>query len=58
MVLSYRISGIGLHPELMNFYPELLNYSAAFVAQNQEAVLFVNQYRQAHELDLMTDVIP
>lgn len=58
VVLSYRISGIGLHPELMNFYPELLNYSAAFVAQNQEAVLFVNQYRQAHELDLMTDVIP
>lgn len=58
VVLSYRISGIGLHPELMNFYPELLNYSAAFVAQNQEAVLFVNQYRQAHELDLMTDIMP
>ncbi|VEG13375.1 Site-specific recombinase [Moraxella cuniculi] len=58
VVLSYRISGIGLHPELMNFYPELLNYSAAFVAQNQEAILFVNQYRQAHELDLMTDVMP
>lgn len=58
VVLSYRVSGIGLHPELMNFYPQLLNYSAAFVAQNQEAILFVNQYRQAHELDLMTDVMP
>ncbi|MFB6347952.1 site-specific recombinase [Moraxella sp. ZJ142] len=58
VILSYRISGIGLHPELMNFYPELLNYSAAFVAQNQEAILFVNQYRQVHELDLMTDVKP
>lgn len=58
VILSYRITGIGLHPDLMNAYPQMLNYSAAFVAQNQEAVLFVNQYRQAHELDNLTDTIP
>lgn len=58
VILSYRISGIGLHPDLMESYPQILNYSASFVAQNQEAVLFVNQYRQAHELDTLTDVTP
>ncbi len=58
VILSYRISGIGLHPDLMDAYPQMLNYSAAFVAQNQEAVLFVNQYRQAHELDTLTDITP
>lgn len=58
IILSYRISGIGLHPDLMESYPQILNYSAAFVAQNQEAVLFVNQYRQAHELDTLTDITP
>ena len=58
VILSYRISGIGLHPDLMDAYPQMLNYSAAFVAQNQEAILFVNQYRQAHELDTLTDITP
>ncbi|ALF58679.1 site-specific recombinase [Psychrobacter urativorans] len=58
VILSYRISGIGLHPDLMESYPQILNYSASFVAQNQEAVLFVNQYRQAHELDNLTDITP
>lgn len=58
IILSYRISGLGLHPDLMDSYPQMLNYSASFVAQNQEAVLFVNQYRQAHELDTLTDITP
>ena len=58
IILSYRVSGIGLHPDLMDSYPQMLNYSAAFVAQNQEAVLFVNEYRQAHELDTLTDITP
>lgn len=58
IILSYRVSGIGLHPDLMESYPQILNYSASFVAQNQEAILFVNQYRQAHELDTLTDITP
>ena len=58
IILSYRISGIGLHPDLMNAYPQMLNYCACFVAQNQEAVLFVNQYRSSHKLDTHTDIMP
>lgn len=58
VILSYRISGAGLHSDLMNTYPQILNYSAAFVAQNQEAVLFVNEYRRLHELDTLTDITP
>lgn len=58
IVLSYRISGMGLHPDLMKAYPQILNYSAAFVAQNQEAVQFVDAYRRLHELDALTDTKP
>lgn len=58
VILSYRISGIGLHPDLMKAYPQMLDYSAAFVAQNQEAVLFANAYREAHQLDNYQDVMP
>lgn len=58
VILSYRISGTGLHPNLMQAYPQLLNYSAAFVAQNQEAVLFVDEYRKRYELDAPTDTKP
>ncbi|WP_019673069.1 site-specific recombinase [Psychrobacter lutiphocae] len=58
VILSYRVSGIGLHPDLMKAYPQMLDYSAAFVAQNQEAVLFANEYREIHELDNYTDIIP
>lgn len=58
VVLSYRISGMGLHPDLMNAYPVMMTYSAAFVAQNQEAVAFANRYRQAHNLDALRDSTP
>lgn len=58
VILSYRVSGIGLHPDLMKAYPQMLDYSAAFVAQNQEAVLFANEYRKAHQLDEHQDVQP
>lgn len=58
VILSYRINGIGLHPDLMKAYPQMLDYSASFVAQNQEAVLFVNEYRAAHQLDDHKDVMP
>lgn len=58
VILSYRISGIGLHPDMIRAYPIMLGYSAAFVAQNQEAVAFANHYRKLHDLDSMVDVIP
>lgn len=58
VILSYRVSGVGLHPDLMRAYPQMLDYSAAFVAQNQEAVLFANEYREAHQLDQHHDITP
>lgn len=58
IIMSYRISGTGLHSELMMTYPQILSYASAFVAQNQEAVLFVNEYRRLHELDTLTDITP
>ena len=58
VILSYRVSGIGLHPDLMKAYPQMLDYSAAFVAQNQEAVLFANEYREIHQLDNYEDAVP
>ncbi|WP_296403163.1 site-specific recombinase [Psychrobacter sp.] len=58
VILSYRVSGIGLHPDLMKAYPQMLDYSASFVAQNQEAVLFASDYREAHRLDDYQDLTP
>lgn len=58
IILSYRIAGVGLHSEMMQNYPQMLNYSASFVAQNQEAVVFVDEYRRLHKLDEQTDFMP
>lgn len=57
VILSYRISGIGLHPDMMKMYPPM-TISAVFTAQNQEAVEFVNHYRKAHDLDSLSDKRP
>ena len=57
VVLSYRISGIGLHTDMMITYPQMFFYSAVFVAQNQETILFVNQYRKAHNIDIISDTV-
>src|SRR5690606_3065723 len=35
-ILSYRISGIGLHPEFINAQPELMEYESPFLVQNRE----------------------
>lgn len=56
--LSYRITALGLNPELLNRYPEQLNFSSAFVALNQETVNFVDDYRNKHQLDDLLDTIP
>lgn len=51
VVLSYRINGLGLHQDLMQAYPEIVDFSAAFVTQNQETLLFADQYRRQHGLE-------
>lgn len=56
--LSYRITALGLNPELLNRYPEQLNFSSAFVALNQETIKFVDDYRSKHQLDELLDTTP
>lgn len=46
MVLSYRITAIGLDPEFVSAYPELTEYESPFLVQNREVLEFINQYRQ------------
>ncbi|MEB3753912.1 site-specific recombinase [Acinetobacter sp. MD2(2019)] len=42
-VLSYRISGIGLFPELIYAEPKLTEYESPFIAQNREMLQFIQQ---------------
>lgn len=58
VILSQRISGMGLNAELMSKYPHMLNYSSSFVAQAQETLHYVDDYRKLHQLDNLTDYIP
>jgi site-specific recombinase len=44
-VLSYRISAIGLEPELVRNYPDIERYESAFLRQNNEVNDFVTEYR-------------
>lgn len=44
-VLSYRISGIGLFPELIYAEPKLNEHESPFLAQNREVTEFIQTYR-------------
>ncbi|WP_111894774.1 site-specific recombinase [Acinetobacter sp. MB5] len=46
-VLSYRISGIGLFPELIYAEPKLTEYESPFIAQNREIVGFIDKFNQS-----------
>lgn len=48
VILSYRISGLGLHPELIRNYPQAMEVHSAFVAQNFEVNEYVNLYRKTY----------
>ncbi|MFT4019941.1 MAG: site-specific recombinase [Acinetobacter sp.] len=56
-VLSYRISGIGLFPELIYAEPKLTEYESPFIAQNREIVHFIQQFHhyldQTHEVGVI-----
>lgn len=43
-VLSYRISGIGLFPELIYAEPKLTEYESPFIAQNREIIGFIHKF--------------
>lgn len=47
LILSYRLSGIGLHEELIRTYPQALNYHSAFIAQNTAVTDYVTQMMEA-----------
>ncbi|ANF82292.1 recombinase [Acinetobacter sp. NCu2D-2] len=48
-ILSYRISGIGLHPEFINAQPELMEYESPFLIQNREINEFIQEYRKRYQ---------
>lgn len=58
-ILSYRISGIGLHPEFINAQPELMEYESPFLVQNRELNDFIQQYKKLYEhVDLSRAIHP
>ncbi|CAG4883638.1 conserved membrane protein of unknown function [Georgfuchsia toluolica] len=44
-VLSYRITAIGLEPELVRNYPDIERFESPFMRQNAEVVDFVERYQ-------------
>lgn len=48
-VLSYRITALGLEPELLKNHPELEQHDSPFVAQQKELTLWLNRREQISE---------
>ncbi|XLZ72152.1 site-specific recombinase [Massilia sp. SR12] len=44
-VLSYRISAIGLEPELVRVHPDIERFESPFLRQNAEVVQFTEEWR-------------
>lgn len=58
-ILSYRISGIGLHPEFINAQPELMEYESPFLVQNREINEFLQEYKKCyHNIDIVDATTP
>lgn len=45
-ILSYRISALGLEPELVRVDPDLERFASPFLAQNVEMLAFLDTYRR------------
>ena len=56
-ILSYRISGIGLHPEFINAQPELMEYESPFLVQNREINEFIQEYKKRYNTVTLIDSI-
>ncbi|MCO8044356.1 site-specific recombinase [Acinetobacter bohemicus] len=56
-ILSYRISGIGLHPEFINAQPELMEYESPFLVQNREINEFIQEYKKRYNTVKLVDSI-
>lgn len=58
-ILSYRISGIGLHPEFIHALPNLTEYESPFLVQNREINDFIQKYKTHHQnIDFAMPVTP
>lgn len=47
LVISHRVSALGLHPELVRTRPELMEHDSPFIAQSVAVTRFVDGYRRA-----------
>src|SRR5690606_39015624 len=56
-ILSYRISGIGLHPEFINAQPELMEYESPFLVQNREINEFIQEYKKRYNTVTLVESI-
>ncbi|HCL60514.1 MAG TPA: recombinase, partial [Acinetobacter sp.] len=58
-ILSYRVSGIGLHPEFINAQPELMEYESPFLVQNREIIEFIQEYKKRYNtVELVDSITP
>ena len=48
-ILSYRVSGIGLHPEFIHALPQLTEYESPFLVQNREINDFIQKYKNNYQ---------
>lgn len=56
-ILSYRVSGIALHPEFINAQPELMEYESPFLVQNREIIEFIQEYKKRYNTVELVDAI-
>ncbi|MEK5782651.1 recombinase, partial [Acinetobacter baumannii] len=58
-ILSYRVSGIALHPEFINAQPELMEYESPFLIQNREINEFIQEYKKRfNNVELVDSILP
>ncbi|OUY08378.1 site-specific recombinase [Acinetobacter populi] len=58
MVLSYRISSIGLHPEFSHAYPKIDEYESPFLIQNREIIEYIELYKKYEAQYDIASVMP
>lgn len=58
MVLSYRISSIGLHPEFSHAYPEMDDFESPFLIQNREIIEYIELYKKYEAQYAVASVMP
>lgn len=57
IILSYRVSSIGLHPEFIHNLPDLNEYQSPFLVQNREIIEFIEHYKKSsQDVSLMSVV--